>query len=197
MIDTGRNNYSNNNFSNYGSSAHSHNTLMIDNFPPMLSRGDLLIPTYYRKADCNVTSKFTREKTVIKISHDGFKRLGTGIGIHNRTFEFYKNDLLITDHVDGEGYHKIVTNFHQNLKNIEKISTGSCKKLPENIDLFYKVIIENNLKMKTKFMISSKEPIGGWRSPSYGILEPAVTSSFSCNTKLPVSFTYRIKDLKA
>ena len=41
---------------------YSHNTLMIDDFPPMLSRGDLLIPTYYRKSDCNVTSKFTKEK---------------------------------------------------------------------------------------------------------------------------------------
>ena len=138
-----------------------------------------------------------KKKTIIKISHNGFKRLGTGIGIHNRTFEFYKNDLLITDHVDGKDITKIVTNFHQNLKNVEKISMGSYEKLPDNLDLLYKVIIENNLKMKTKFMISSDEPIGGWRSPSYGILELALTSSFSCNTKLPVSFTYRIKDLKA
>lgn len=197
LIDAGRNDYSNNTFSNYGSSAYSHNTLTIDNFSPMLSRGDLLIPNYYRIANCSVTTKFERKKTIIKISHDGFKRLGTGIGIHDRTFEFHKNYLLITDCVDGKGYHKFVTNFHQNIKNAYKVYSGSYDKLPENVDLFYKIIIENKLKMKTTFMISNDKPIGGWRSQSYGILEPALTSSFSCNTNLPVSFTYCIKDLRA
>ena len=196
LIDPGRYNYNNKGFGYYGYTANSHNTLTIDGLPPMLSRGDRFIPAHYRQADCSVTHQFKNQKVLIKISHNGFSRLGKGIGLHTRTFTFSEKDLLIEDQIEGKGCFLIETYFHQNLGNIKNIPHGLFQVLPKKINLFDKVTSENHPELKPQYLIANEQPFGGWRCPSYGVREPALTTAFSGKTKLPVSYTYRITNLK-
>lgn len=117
--------------------------------------------------------------------HDGYGHLGVR---HTRGIAWLHDQwLLIWDHLSGEGEHQLELNWHlgsepfwRNEKAFELSFTGG------NLE----VLCEGG-----DIAVHGAEhaPIMGWRSPSYGILEPASTVSLTHDGTLPHAFTTLIR----
>ena len=175
IIDPGRYNYDNSDFGNYGMTAKSHSTILLNGYPPALSRRDFKIPKSFRRADVAV-SHFKNDDTYsITISHNGFKRFSSDIQIHTREFVFHKDSVKIIDNIEGKG--------NQNLEIFFQISKTSN----------YMVHLDKNFKNHTQKFQSSLNPISGWRFLSFGEKEAALTLKGNKNISLPFQCCSEIK----
>ncbi len=86
-----------------------HNTLSVD------ERDSSEVWSGFRVARrtriVNQEIKISHEKDVISAAHNGFERLKS-VGLHQRTWEFTDEGLVISDNVEGSGTHCVRVFFH-------------------------------------------------------------------------------------
>jgi glycosyltransferase involved in cell wall biosynthesis len=176
LIDPGRRDYTGAVMGRYGASGEAHNTVLVDDRQPMLSRGDRLLPESYREAECGVECRVDGEAMTVSFEHDGFERLALGITSHRREFRFSPRELVISDFFEGRGVHRVEGRFH-------------CPNLESGVEL---AVLESPGKFHARTLKGSRAPIGGWRFPAYGVEAPAVTRLFRGEFEFPVLLRYRL-----
>jgi uncharacterized heparinase superfamily protein len=167
IIDPGRYNYENKDIGTYGTTANAHTTILLNGYPPALSKRDYRIPKTYRKAEVTVSHVTNEDSHAVTISHNGFRRLSSDIQIHSREFIFNKDSVKIIDNIKGKG--------NLNLEMYFQISKTSN----------YKVILDKDFKSYTQKFEGNLNPISGWKFLSFGEKEEAVTMKVSKNISLP------------
>ena len=175
IIDPGRLNYENNDIGNYGLSAQSHSTILLNGFPTALSKRDHRIPKTYREANVNVSCRKNENSYRVTIEHDGFGRISSGIQNHLREFIFTEDSVTIFDNIDGKGKVDLEIYFQVSKKSSYQIS----------LDKKFK---NNNEKFE-----GSMNPIGGWEFTSFGVKDLAITKRINKNISLPFNCTTKIE----
>ena len=175
IIDTGRYNYENSDIGKYGMSASSHSTILLNGYPPALSRREHRIPKTYRKAELTVTQLTYKDSQSVTIRHDGFSRISSNIKIHTREFIFKKDSEKIIDNIEGKG--------NKNLEMFFQVSKASK----------YKVSLDKEFKNYTQKFESNMNPIAGWKFISFGEKEAAITLKATKEISLPFQCCSEIK----
>ena len=108
IVDTGISTYDKNKIRQNQRSTFSHNTVMIKNFEQSEVWGGFRVGRRAKVFDLKTT------KNHISASHDGYKRIGI---IHNRSFDFLENNLIIKDILSksSEGNAKAMFHFHSDI----------------------------------------------------------------------------------
>tara|TARA_B100000212_G_scaffold322284_1_gene281527 strand:+ start:1257 stop:3071 length:1815 start_codon:yes stop_codon:yes gene_type:complete len=175
IIDPGRYDYENNDFSNYGKTFKAHSLLTVNESIPLLSTRENKIPKSIRQAESFVSCSNNKKTPEVTFTHDGFKRLNKKIGVYKRKYIFDVHNIIIEDSLDGEGSFNLNVFFHKNFNQ------------PPNI-----MVMSPNQDISHKQYLESINPIMGWRFRSFGKKEPAITDHFSLNTTLPTKIIFKI-----
>lgn len=194
LIDPGRFDYSGTAFGNYGIGAAGHNSVTLDGRAPMLSRGDRLLPARYRAAVCSVSHEAEGAEAIVRIAHDGFARLGTGVTGHARTFSFRADEVLIEDAFEGRGSHRMEARFHQPIPDGVQAAAGLHERQPAALVPAVRPGEQAAEGLRQQFMVACESPVGGWRFPAYGVREAALTQAFIGTIELPARCTYRLSN---
>lgn len=195
LIDPGRLDYGDGPLGRYGSSGDAHNSVTLNGRPPLLSRGDRLIPERHRQANCVISCEELDGMVRVSIEHDGFARLGGGVERHSRSFTFSADQLDIVDRFDGHGLYWMEARFHRPLADFNRIPSGFYPRLPENFESDISLqTLEALPDLRESSLVACSHPIGGWRFPGYGIKSAALTQRFVGTLALPVECRYRIID---
>jgi len=187
LIDPGRYSYKNDEMSRYGTEACAHNTIQLNEFPPMLSKGDRILPEVYRQSSCSAALLESADNLIVKIKHDGFSRLSKSQISHVRQFVFTKTSCEISDHIDGDGHYFIESFFQWPFK-MENNTLSECFEV-----LGIRFHVEkygDNINMECN--TASTDPVYGWRFPSYLDKSPCTTQRFFGNVELPLKLSYKI-----
>ena len=175
IIDSGRLGYENTDISKYGLHHTSHTNISIDGYPLTLSARDYLFPSSYVCAKNSVYFQEEDDKCSMTIEHLGFKRIPGKITSYSREFIFYKDHVEIGDQIDGKGEYLLDTYFQLPMNGEFKIELNSS----------FEDVSHQSLQ-------ESMNPIGGWRSRSYGKLEASTTVKYSKKISLPFKVNYSI-----
>lgn len=195
LIDPGRLDYGDDPLGLYGNSGNAHNSVTLNGRPPLLSRGDRLIPESHRQANCVIGCEELDGKVRVSIEHDGFARLGGGVERHTRSFIFSADQLDIVDRFDGHGRYWMEARFHRPLADFNKIPSGFYSRLPENFESDISLhTLEAPLALRESSLVACMHPIGGWRFPAYGMRSTALTQRFVGPLALPAECRYRIAE---
>ena len=111
IVDPGRYSYTTDEISITQLSTKYHNTILIDDLPPVadsLKNGGNWFPFKY--ANAKIKGSFINENEFI-IEHNGFNRINK-VGIHKRKFQLIESVLTIEDVIEGEGIHNIALNWN-------------------------------------------------------------------------------------
>lgn len=111
IVDPGRYSYTTDEISISQLSTKHHNTILIDDLPPVadsLKNGGNWFPFKY--ANAKIKGSFINENEFI-IEHNGFNRINK-VGIHTRKFQLIESVLTIEDVIEGEGIHNIALNWN-------------------------------------------------------------------------------------
>lgn len=111
IVDPGRYSYTTDEISITQLSTKHHNTILIDDLPPVadsLKNGGNWFPFKY--ANAKIKGSFINENEFI-IEHNGFNRINK-VGIHKRKFQLIESVLTIEDVIEGEGNHNIALNWN-------------------------------------------------------------------------------------
>ena len=169
LIGTGRVDYTNMKKSNYGRSIKSHNSIEIDSREPMIVHGLNAYPElmhrdyYYCKP--NIIASEKNHECIIKIEHNGYKRLFKDINVI-RIIKIQASKVVLEDMIDSKKIHNIKTFFHFSPDiNIRKTSDSGylIKSSKNNIDFS----CSSSSKYLDKLHI--KGQYFGTYSPNYGV----------------------------
>ncbi|MCF7917107.1 MAG: heparinase II/III-family protein [Candidatus Omnitrophica bacterium] len=186
LVDPGRNNYTKEPLSRDFISGFFHNVPLVDGIPPVPAPFfKRWIPASY--GSVRVKSNLT-DKDCITVEHDGFNRTGSKI-LHVRSIFVDKRRLKVIDEFKGSGLHQITLCWHfapgfdrdGNFKEGKDIylSSSFCK---VRINTICEDMILNNSKVSF-YKASDK---GGWYSPCYGTIKPALSVRIQDDLNLPV-----------
>lgn len=192
LIDPGRVDYRRTPLGRYGIGVEAHNSVSLDGRPPMVSRGDRLLPERHRRADCVVSCNQNDEGMTVQIEHNGFARLGGGADRHRRTFIFSDDAVEITDRFKGTGRYWMESRFHRPLSGetyLHGYYVGRPHGFRPELDL---TVVKAPPAIRERTLVASEDPIGGWRFPAYGVKEPALTHCFAVTLELPAECRYRL-----
>jgi glycosyltransferase involved in cell wall biosynthesis len=192
LVDPGRFDYSGTAFGNYGIGADGHNSVTLGGCAPMLSRGDRLLPARYRAGVCSIDFEARGGEAVVRIAHDGFARLGTGVAGHVRSFSFRVEEVLIEDAFEGHGSYRLEARFHQPLPAGAQVAPGLYELAPDALVPAVEPGEDQAAELRQQIMVACESPIGGWRFPAYGVREAALTQRFIGAIELPARCTYRL-----
>ena len=187
LIDPGRYNYGGSEIGRYGVEAYSHNTIQLNGFSPMLSKGDRILPEVYRNSSYSASFLENIDSFVVTIKHDGFSRVASTPILHTRKFVFTSTACEIEDCIEGNGKY-FFESFLQWPFRVEDTTLSECfDVLGIRFDL---VGCKNKLDMD--YNIATVSPVSGWRFPSYLEKIPCTTQRFFSNVKLPLKFNNKI-----
>ena len=111
IVDSGRYRYTLDEISNLQITGEGHNTILINNLPPLsdsLNLGGSWYPNKYADAEIGVSFMNSNE---FSISHTGFNRL-KGITLHKRKVQINDSTLYIEDNIEGNGSFNIELYWH-------------------------------------------------------------------------------------
>lgn len=182
LMATGRISYVSDECSNYGQSAHSHSTVFVNGIPPSLTVRDVKYPPGYRATESTFSAHFDDvENLYIKVCHDGFKRLTEPVS-HSRVFVFSREELVVSDYFDGQGWQSVEIRFHSPDDHVS-VTLGDYD--------------DNLLKVVDKCVFrGSQDRCEGWASTQYGEKFPCNTYVMRCQVFLPSKIEHRISILK-
>lgn len=190
LIEVGRLDYSPTPLGRYGMGAEAHNGVTLNGRPPVLSRGDRLLPEQHRHANCSV--RYDADLMQVWFTHDGFGRVGAGE--HERGFTFAAESLEIEDRFKGQGEYWMEVRFHQPGDDLG-VLPGTHETLPVG---FRSPVALEAVKapevVRHSVLVESQAPVGGWRFMSYGVKRPALTQRFLSHLTLPAVCRYRLVD---
>ncbi len=175
LIDPGRRDYTDSKIARFGTAGAAHNVVLVNGRPALVSRGDRLLPNFYREAQCSINFCQHGQAVKVEFEHNGFSRLACGVQGHRREFFFTPQEIRINDHFEGKGMNRVESRFHFPLN-----ATAGVSLLEAPGEFF-----EQKLR-------AASSPVGGWRFPSYGVEEHAITQSFRGEFKFPAVFRYRL-----
>ena len=202
LVDTGRPTYNlNDPFGNYGVSAKSHNSVIIDDFEPQVGVRTQRFPVFYSKT--NLKIKITEKDNYHRIEfiHDGFSRLRTDKIIFSRSFEIYENYIIIKDSFKGSKEHITSTFLHwypNLIININKSDSTlvEFRNLDSSVAGTLKCSGYNNISHNPDFLLyqgETKDGIAGWYSNEYGKKIECFTLQIKEKMFFPATRQYRIE----
>ena len=186
IIDKGRLDYTNSPISKYGKSVDAHNSILINNIGPEAE----LLPWMSSKY-INYTSKIKtlkkKDKFIISINHDGFKRIVNRQIKHERVFILSEKSFEIIDKIKGKGNVKI-TNFFNFGPDYKEVKYSENKiNISENI--VFKIDNKSNLLNKSQL---EKEKYSNLFHPEYGSKIPINNIQTKSECELPVSLCNKL-----
>lgn len=193
LIDPGRFDYGGSPLGRYGVGGEAHNGVTLNGRPPLLSRGDRLLPERHRRARCVVDHRTEEGRVVVSIEHDGFSRLGGGVERHRRRFIFSTTQVEIVDRFEGRGRYWMEGRFHRPLEGAEGVLPGRYPAPPASFTSMVSLeLLESPSEMRESALVAGEQPLGGWRFPAYGVKEAALTQRFVTPLALPAECRYRL-----
>lgn len=186
IVDPGRYRYTGDSISNSQISAEGHNTLLINNLPPLadsLKLGGAWFPAKYANADIRVFLNNTHE---FSIEHTGFKRI-KGIGKHKRRINLQDSFLYVEDSIEGDSTCSIELNWH--------LGAG----FQQDVENHYRFV---NNDYSLEWISSEKQnslPVISIRNyyltSEYGKIQKAncINSIYKCSLPVRIITTFKIK----
>jgi len=187
LIDPGRYNYEGSEIGRYGVEACSHNIIQLNGLPPMLSKGDRVLPEIYRNSNCSITFLEDANSFVVTVKHDGFSRIASTPILHTREFTFTSETCEIEDYIEGNGGYFFESFLQWPFKAKDTPLLECFNTLGVQFDL-----VEYKNKVEVDCNIATIEPVSGWRFPSYLEKIPCTTQRFFGDVKLPLKLKYKI-----
>ena len=184
LVDAGRYRYTLDEISNLQITAEGHNTILINELPPLsdsLNLGGSWYPNKYADAEISLSYMNSNE---FSISHTGFNRL-EGITLHKRNVQIKDSTLYIEDNIEGNGNFNIILNWH-----LSELFIQDSKK-PTNF-LFDKYILEWN-SFESKNRIPLLSTISYFISPEYSKKQTSLKIKASYNCSLPTKIITSFK----
>ncbi|MHB1937805.1 MAG: heparinase II/III family protein [Acidobacteriaceae bacterium] len=151
-----------------------HNTLRVDGLDQSVSGGTFLWLRHAR-ATCQ-TFESTPEYDRLVGRHDGYLRLPEGVE-HGRELTLTKADrrIEVVDRLTGRGRHFVEVFWH---------FSNACEVILEGDRLIARhgpvaLTLEGPPELEARLLQGSVDPIGGWVSRRFDVLEPATTAVWS------------------
>jgi hypothetical protein len=193
LIDPGRNNYTRDSLARRFFGGAFHNVPLVDGIAPAITPFfKKWVPEQYGsvRVRCGLEGDH-----VLKIEHDGFRRLGIRI-LHTRSISMRGNTLCVTDEFSGRGEHEITLCWHFP-PGFKHGYSG-----PGNVSLlssFCTVTIGTAGRSKDGTIscpvsLAEGSDDGGWYAPAYGTVQQALTVHMKGSLRFPatVSTTFEV-----
>lgn len=152
-------------FRRYFKGTRAHNTITIDGLDQAVQETGFIWSHPYKTDILNISEQ--KDELFVKAHHDGYTRLNSPVR-HKRSVLFFdKTTFLIKDTFSGEGIHDFELNYHLH-------PNAVCSK---NYDWWQidnqgaKVFIRLSDELDFLFVKGREDPLLGWYSPEYGILQ--------------------------
>tara|TARA_B110000967_G_C18891541_1_gene567734 strand:- start:378 stop:2054 length:1677 start_codon:yes stop_codon:yes gene_type:complete len=187
LIDPGRYNYEGSEIGRYAIEACSHNTIQLNGLPPMLSKGDRILPEIYRNSNYSVSFSDNVDSFLVTIKHDGFNRIASTPILHTREFIFTSTTCKIEDCIEGNGEY-FFESFMQWPFKADDTALSECF---DALGIQFDLVAHKN-KIEMDCNIATTNPVSGWQFPSYLEKIPCTTQRFFGDVKLPLKLNYRI-----
>jgi|LWDU01.1.fsa_nt_gi hypothetical protein len=187
LIDPGRYNYEGSEIGRYGVEACSHNTIQLNGLPPMLSKGDRILPEIYRNSNYSVSFSENVDSFLVTVKHDGFSRIASTSILHTREFTFTSTTCEIEDYIEGNGEYFFESFLQWPFKTDDTALSECFDALGIQFDL-----VGHKNKVEMDCNIATVNPASGWRFPSYLEKIPCTTQRFFGDVKLPLKLNYKI-----
>ena len=152
-------------FRRYFKGTRAHNTITIDGLDQAVQETGFIWSHTYKAEILKVAEQ--KDELFVKAHHDGYTRLNSSVR-HKRSVLFFdKTTFLIKDTFSGKEIHDFELNFHLH-------PDAVCSK---NYDWWQidnqgaKVFIRLSDELDFLFVKGQEDPLHGWYSPEYGILQ--------------------------
>ena len=152
-------------FRRYFKGTRAHNTITIDGLDQAVQETGFIWSHTYKAEILKVAEQ--KDELFVKAHHDGYTRLNSPVR-HKRSVLFFdKTTFLIKDTFSGKEIHDFELNFHLH-------PDAVCSK---NYDWWQidnqgaKVFIRLSDELDFLFVKGQEDPLHGWYSPEYGILQ--------------------------
>ena len=152
-------------FRRYFKGTRAHNTITIDGLDQAVQETGFIWSHTYKAEILKVAEQ--KDELFVKAHHDGYTRLNTPVR-HKRSILFFdKTTFLIKDTFSGKGIHDFELNYHLH-------PDAVCSR---NHDWWQidnqgaKVFIRLSDELDFLFVKGQEDPLHGWYSPEYGILQ--------------------------
>ena len=187
FLDCGRSDYTHSKFSDYGYSAHSHNTLFVNGLSAEVN-GPSWLQSAYRRISVNTKLSEMNDSVLFVIKHNGFDRISNLKISHERKFIFGSDFFEIEDKLIGDKSCHLCLCFHYSPE-VNNSKNEISDIMLEDIGATFHV--DNRLKQR---VVSGRRetPVGGLFSPEYGVINQCTTMSVDGLIKLPATIKNRL-----
>jgi hypothetical protein len=184
ITDSGRLDYTPSPLSYYCKSALAHNSLLLNGLSAASDDTSWLSDSYLAvQTAVDVRRQF--EDTVITLKHNGFSRFSGNQIFHRRILKLNLHGLVIEDHLDGQGTHRVQMRFH--------FAPG----IGVSPDQYYgwrlgetNIRFQQNHSFEVQLQFGhASPPFGGLFFPAYGCQQFSHTLDLSGEIELPVVLT--------
>jgi hypothetical protein len=186
IIDIGRLDYTNSQISKYGKSIDAHNSLLINKMGPEV---ELLswMSSKYTDYETRIKTLNKKDKFIITINHNGFKRIVNKQIKHERVFILSKNSIEILDKINGKGNAEIINffNFAPGYKKLKYLEN----KINLSQDINFE--IDNNSYLLNKLQLQEKK-YSNLFHPEYGSKIPIISIEIKSECELPICLSNKI-----
>ncbi len=110
----------------------------------------------------------TPQKDIIRVAHDGYRRLKS-VGLHHRTWELSKDELCVSDFIEGNGKHDLEAafHFHPDIR-LKPVSPNIINAFDNNGN--YIVTVELDKQLQVKICPALYHPEFGLSLPNQAII---------------------------
>lgn len=194
FADCGRASYSKDDpLGEYGLSARSHNTVLLDGCGPMAEMRLSRLPPFYRAVKVSTELCESDGGIILTLSNDGFSRLRGRTVVHTRTFSLGSGRFSVEDRVRGSGAHnaQVIFQCGPDVK-VAVTPVAGCFELavqgekpargrfgPDR-DVAWDVTSSVEAGRRQNSSMAS-----GWISRIYGTVMPCTTLTFTERVELP------------
>jgi hypothetical protein len=154
----------------YFKGTRAHNTVTVDGKDQARQLTSFIWNRPYKAGG---TVRKAEDVTVIEAWHDGYERLPSPVRCQ-RTFHVFGDCIQINDTFSGQGVHEFDLHFHLHPEVRTAFDGRSLLLNRDGIDL--RVDFED--QVCPKLIRGQEEPLLGWHSAAYGLLEPTTTIRF-------------------
>ena len=184
----------------YGLSAQSHNTMLLDGCGPMAELRLARLPPVYRAVNVSVEICERENEMVATLTHDGFSRLSGQLVMHIRSICLGQKHCHIDDQLSGAGRHSITNLFHcgptlgvtsTNNSGVYRLSFHGSE---PTIGWFgpAELVARCAPPVATMSRAQTTPRVSGWSSRVYGGALPCTTLAYRDDATLPFVRRYAL-----
>ncbi|MGD8395648.1 MAG: alginate lyase family protein [Candidatus Eiseniibacteriota bacterium] len=173
----------------YFRSTAAHNTLRVDGAEQSEMRGPFL---WGRRATGRRTAwSQTAAVDLVAGTHDGYATLRQPVAHHRRVIFVRPDYFWVTDRLEGTGEHHVEQFFHFPACSLNH-GSRSPRALSEVTATYASGAVLGLYRVgdaldDADILVGVEEPLQGWRSPRFGVREPAPVLRLSGRRRLPVA----------